>query len=235
MRNRRMLAILVVVLSLMVCSAKVAKAEPMGTAFTYQGFLMDAKGKKPKPANGLYDFMFELYDDPNVIDGNQVGSTIDINDLDITDGHFTVELDFGSGIFTGDARWLETEVREGDSSDPNDFVILSPRIELTPFPYSQHTRGIFVDDVGNVGIGTTNPGATLDVSGTINATTYTGGNVSNWDMAFGWGDHSTAGYLTSYMEIDPIFIASAASGISSTNITNWNTSYGWGNHALEVI
>jgi hypothetical protein len=42
-------------------------------------------------------------------------------------------------------------------------------------------------------------------------------------------DNST--YLTSYTETDPIFVASAAYGITGTNITNWNTAYGWGNHA----
>lgn len=38
-------------------------------------------------------------------------------------------------------------------------------------------------------------------------------------------------YLTSYTETDPVFSASAASGITTTNISNWNTAYGWGNHA----
>jgi hypothetical protein len=32
-------------------------------------------------------------------------------------------------------------------------------------------------------------------------------------------------------ETDPVFVASAANGISSMQITNWNASYGWGNHA----
>jgi len=32
-------------------------------------------------------------------------------------------------------------------------------------------------------------------------------------------------------EIDPVFTASVASGITGTNISNWNTAYGWGNHA----
>ncbi|GAI70733.1 unnamed protein product, partial [marine sediment metagenome] len=48
-------------------------------------------------------FQFKLYDDPNVIVGTQVGSAIDINELDVIDGYFTVELDFGSGVFDGDA------------------------------------------------------------------------------------------------------------------------------------
>ena len=41
-----------------------------------------------------------------------------------------------------------------------------------------------------------------------------------------------AGYLTSYTETDPIFLASAASGIAAGDITNWNTAYGWGDHSL---
>ena len=99
-------------------------------------------------------------------------------------------------------------------------------------------------------------------------------NISNWNTAYGWGNHASAGYLTSaaigssvqaydadlssiaglagtsgflkktaantwtldtnaYLttESDPVFTASAASGITSTNISNWNTAYGWGNHA----
>jgi len=41
-----------------------------------------------------------------------------------------------------------------------------------------------------------------------------------------------SGFLTSFTESDPIFSASAASGITGTNITNWNTAYGWGNHGI---
>jgi len=38
-------------------------------------------------------------------------------------------------------------------------------------------------------------------------------------------------YLTTYTEIDPIFVASPAYGISNSNINNWNTAFSWGNHA----
>jgi hypothetical protein len=64
------------------------------------------------------------------------------------------------------------------------------------------------------------------------ASGITSTNISNWNTAYGWGDHSTAGYLTSFTETDPIFTASAAFGITSTNISNWNTAFGWGDHAL---
>ena len=32
----------------------------------------------------------------------------------------------------------------------------------------------------------------------------------------------TSGYIKNYIETDPIFSASAASGITATDITNWN-------------
>ena len=142
----------------------------LGTAFTYQGRLMDAN----KPADGLYDFKFKLYDNPDTIFAMQQGSTIDINNLDVIDGYFTVELDFAGDVFDGDSRWLDIGVRPGDSNDPNAFVTLSTRQELTPVPYALQTRGIFVDNAGNVGIGTTRPAVKLEVAGTMKADSFVG-------------------------------------------------------------
>jgi len=123
------------------------------TVWTYQGRLMDSDA----PADGTYDFEFRLYNtnDPCVV--NQQGNTVEVNDLDVISGYFTAELDFGSDVFDGDRVWLGISVRPGDSNDPDAFVILSPRQEVTPAPYSLHSRGIFVDNSGNVGIGTTSP------------------------------------------------------------------------------
>jgi len=59
----------------------------------------------------------------------------------------------------------------------------------------------------------------------------TGTQITNWDTAYGWGNHASAGYLTSFTETDPVFVASAAYGITNTNVSNWDTAYGWGNHA----
>ena len=70
-------------------------------------------------------------------------------------------------------------------------------------------------------------------------------NISNWDTAYGWGNHASAGYLTSETShsdvvVDGDFASTglmkrgASSGTYSTitdNSNNWNTSYGWGNHA----
>jgi hypothetical protein len=131
----------------------------MGTVFTYQGRLMEAD----KPADGQHDFEFMLYNAPSY--GSQLSGTVDVNDLDVIDGYFTVELDFGSNVFDGDARWLQISVRPGDSNDPNAFVGLSPRQKITATPYSLQTRGIFVDKSENIGMGTTTPKGKLHVDG----------------------------------------------------------------------
>ena len=141
MKNVKMLTILVLALGLIVFLAKLSDAVPMGTAWTYQGRLMDGDS----PADGLYDFEFRLFDDPCT--GTQKGSRIGFNNLDVIDGHFTVELDFGSDVFDGSAVWLETTVAKADDSDP---CTLRPRIEVTPVPYALQTRGIYVDDVSYI-------------------------------------------------------------------------------------
>jgi microcystin-dependent protein len=69
------------------------------------------------------------------------------------------------------------------------------------------------------------------IFGASPANGITGTNVTNWNSAYTWGNHSTAGYLTSFTETDPIFGASPANGITGTNITNWNSAYTWGNHS----
>lgn len=56
-------------------------------------------------------------------------------------------------------------------------------------------------------------------------------NSSNWNSAYSWGNHASAGYLTSFTESDPVFTAHAASGVTSTKISNWDTAYGWGDHS----
>jgi len=204
MKTTKMLAILILALGLMVCWANVSSTASMGTAFTYQGRLM----RKNRAAKGLYDLEFKLFDDP--ADGNQLASTIDVKEIEVIKGYFTIELDFGDdpNIFNGDARWLEIDVRPGDSNDPNDFVTLSPRQEITPTPYALYamTAGhipggvtgsgtanyiakftgpnavgdsVIYESTGSIGIGTTVPTEKLHVNGTVRATAFSG---SGWNL-----------------------------------------------------
>ncbi len=89
-------------------------------------------------------------------------------------------------------------------------------------------------------------GMRIDGSGVIHART---GNSDNWNTAYGWGDHSTQGYLTSHQDIsskanlsDPTFVLrintpqvrftdSSKTSFNHLNVAQWSTAYGWGNHA----
>lgn len=124
------LATWVLALGLLLWLAGFASAAPMGTAFTYQGRLIDAN----KPADGLYDFQFKLYDAS--VAGAQKGSTIVVSEVDVIDGCFTLGLDFGRTVFDGNDRWLEIGIRAGELNDPNGYTALSPRQEVTPTPYA---------------------------------------------------------------------------------------------------
>src|SRR3954470_20585425 len=75
-----------------------------GTAFTYQGQLT-ASGQ---PVNGTYDLRFAVYDLPS--GGTAVGGSI-TNIATVSNGLFTVLLDFGPGVFTGTNHWLDIAVR----------------------------------------------------------------------------------------------------------------------------
>jgi hypothetical protein len=117
-------------------------AAPLGTAFTYQGKLTDGGPS----ANGLYDFEFTLYD--AVTNGTHVGGPLPLSAVGVTNGFFTVTLDFGAGVFLGEERWLGIAVR---SNRVGGFATFPVRQWLTPAPYALHASqaGIAASVTGN--------------------------------------------------------------------------------------
>ncbi len=101
-------------------------AAPLGSAFTYQGKLTQIG----QPANGLFDFQFMLYDAET--DGNLVGSTSQAG-VQVADGTFIAQLDFGANAFAGAARWLGIAVNAVPDGAP---VTLEPRQPFNPVPYA---------------------------------------------------------------------------------------------------
>ncbi len=126
-------------------------ASAQGTAFTYQGRLLD----NGAPANGLYDLRFELRD--ALVAGNPVGLALTNAPVAVSNGVFTVTLDFGAGMFTGAARFLEIGVRTNTSVLAHTLLI--PRQALTAVPYA---------------IRAAESGSAVTVSGTLAASQITG-------------------------------------------------------------
>ncbi|MEX0876917.1 MAG: hypothetical protein WD114_05615 [Phycisphaerales bacterium] len=103
-------------------------AEP----FVFQGQLSEGGA----PADGIYDLEFLLYSDD--IGGTQIGSTVTLEDRQVEDGNFSVELDFGNGAFNGTERWIEIRVREGASI--GGFTDLSPRAKVGSAPQASYAN-----------------------------------------------------------------------------------------------
>lgn len=158
---------------LLAAQGAIALGDPQGTAFTYQGQLKQSG----VPVDGTADFMFTLHALPS--GGLPFGMPVTLTGVDVIDGLFTVQLDFGALAFHGDARWLNIQVRYPAGGGL--YTTLTPRQPLNAAPYALYAlngpggggdtvwaangEDIYATNTGNVGIGTTTPAAKLHVAG----------------------------------------------------------------------
>src|SRR6266496_2820041 len=97
------------------------------TAFSYSGLFDDNN----LPANGTYDFRFTLETNETAV--AQIGVPVQKDAQIVTDGAFTVSLDFPNA-FDGSDRWLEIEVRTNGINA--NFTKLTPRAKVAATPYA---------------------------------------------------------------------------------------------------
>ncbi len=127
------------------------------TTFTYQGRLL----KDGSYVTGITcNFQFGLYN--NSSGGTPLGTGIQSLASPVSDGYFTVDLNFGITI-TG-TFYLETAVQcPGDTA----FNTLAPRVTLHPAPYAAYAQNVswngITDVPANFGPYTAGPG--LDLTG----------------------------------------------------------------------
>lgn len=140
--------------------ATVGAAAASGTAFTYQGRL----GAGGNPANGIYDLKFTLCNDATA--GSTVGSPMTTNGVAVSNGLFTVAVDFGS-VFDGGPLWLEIGVRTNGAVA---FTSVVPRQALTASPYA-----LYALNAGTVAIQGLPPAVVTNGQAGVNLTgTFTG-------------------------------------------------------------
>jgi hypothetical protein len=104
------------------------------SVFTFQGRL----GDQGAPATGLYDLKFTLFDAP--VGGTTIGAANVVNDATISNGLFSVVLDYGGEAFDGNGRWLEISVRPGNSSAA--YTNLAPRQLISASPYALYAGSV---------------------------------------------------------------------------------------------
>jgi hypothetical protein len=82
----------------------------MGTVasrISYQGRLADSAGN---PLEGMHNLLFQLWDDARA--GQQIGADIVRNNVLLSNGLFTVQLDVPQDAFNGQALWLRVRVND---------------------------------------------------------------------------------------------------------------------------
>lgn len=103
--------------------------DTMGLGFTYQGELVE----NGLPVNDTVDLQFRLYSNSTTL--VQLGQTVTHSGMAITDGRFTVELDFLTGNLGAKPRWLEIAVQ--GSGDPS-YITLAPRQRIAGTPVAAY-------------------------------------------------------------------------------------------------
>lgn len=159
---------------LSILNAQVSTAFAQGTAFTYQGRLNNGTN----PATGNFDLTFSLFGVSS--GGSSLAGPVTNTAVGVTNGLFTVMVDFGAGVFTGSSNWLSIGVRTNGGGA---FTALTPREQVTPTPYA-----IFAESANAAGLtGAVPAGDLTGVSGSglisLNASQLTSGTVPDARLA----------------------------------------------------
>jgi hypothetical protein len=163
-------------------SVLAGQAGALGTAFTYQGQLEQSGA----PTNGTCDLQFSLFD--ALSGGNQAGTTLTVTPVNVTDGLFSVQLDFGGSAFDGNDRWLQVAVRCPTGS--GNYTTLAPRQPLTAAPYA-----LYAPSAGGA--------ADLSCSGCVSAADLATGAVTDQKVASGIAYSKLTGAPTSLPPTGP--------------------------------
>jgi len=144
--------------------AVVAFAAPVEEVISFQGKLVEAG----VPVDGTRNIEFKLYD---VATGGVALWTENHLGVTVAGGLFNVEL---GGASTFDAAGLDFSEQYWIGISVSGGAEITPRYKLTGTPYSMADGDWVIDGTdmytgitGNVGIGTTSPGAKLDVDGNV--------------------------------------------------------------------
>ncbi len=161
-------------------------AHAQGTAFAYQGRLMD----NGAPANGTYDLQFILFTTNQF--GFPAASILTNAAVPVNNGLFATTLDFGGGVFTGTNFWLDISVRTNGNGAFNE---LTPRQPITPAPYAvtaENLSGVVENNAiqDGVSLATISGGGGNAIQSGANNSTIGGGGYNTIQSG---ADHSTIG------------------------------------------
>ena len=189
-------------------------AHAQGTAFTYQGQLQN----NGSPASGTYNLTFTLFN--TNITGVPIAGPVTNSAVAITNGLFTVIIDFGAAVWNGATNWLQVGVETNGGST---FATLAPRQQLTPAPYAIYAEGAnaaglsgtipmaSLNGIYGGAVNLTNAGNSFSGNGAgltnVNAATLGGLSATNfWQTSGNSGTSPTNGNFLGTADLQPIEI-----------------------------
>ena len=191
-----------VVVALLAAAAKFVGGTPLDQTFTYQGQLRNAG----QLVNGPVDLRITLWDAD--VAGGQIGSANTFNAMQLNDGRFACGLNFGNAAFDGSNRWIQVEFR--NPAGTGQYQALTPRDKITATPYALYAlngaNGVWVYNTNEqavtvtgkkVGIGTSNPTATLEVVDAVggdDSVKLPAGSVGAAELSFDAASFSNASF-----------------------------------------
>jgi hypothetical protein len=173
------------------------------TAFTYQGQLLNSGTN----VNGANVMVFTLY---SAATSNTAIATPITNSVSVSNGLFTVDLNFGAAPFNGNACWLGIAVSNGMTN-----VELSPRLQVLPTPYATYAASAA-------------SAATAAYAGS--ATNFVGGSVFAGSFIGNGGGLTNVG-VSLQMEVFPnpgTFTFTVPTNVSSVIVEAWGGGGGGG-------
>jgi hypothetical protein len=194
-------------------NSQLSTVHAQGTAFTYQGQLQN----NGSPASGTYNLTFTVFGTNTT--GVPIAEPVTNNAVFVTNGLFTVQIDFGPDVFIGTTNWLEIGV---ESNGFSSFTILTPRQQLTPVPYA-----IDAENANNL------PGLLVQPN-TAGAPNLIGGSPANFVSGGVVGATIGGGGATNYLDSGDVFSNSvtadfATVGGGAQNTAGYAATVGGGN------
>ncbi len=202
-------------LSFIVCIASIAILAQSPQSFKYQTVLRNASNQPiPNQAVGLKI---------SILQGSATGTALYVEThATTTNALGIVNLDIGNGTpLSGNfsaINWGSNPHFVKIELDPAGGTVYQNMgtSQLLSVPYALHAK-----TAETVSYTETDP-----VFGASPASSITSGNITNWNTAYGWGNHATAGYLTGNQTItlSGDITGSGATAISTTIANNAVTS-----------
>jgi hypothetical protein len=174
-------------------------AAALSTAFTFQGQLQQSG----MPQNGTCDFQFSLWD--AISGGSQIGGTLSLSAVTVTNALFTVSLDFGAGAFAGSDRFLQPSARCPAGS--GSYTVF-PRQQLMATPYA-----LYAPAAGSANglscSGCVTAGALA--SGSIGSAQILAGSIAPADLGFNYAASTSKGGAATDLACSACIVASEIS------------------------